>query len=64
MVVNTAVPRLATLVRRREHLVAGASASKVYIADGELHFSSGFALHGLLALCRRSSVTEPDSLGS
>ena len=37
---------VATLVRRREHLVAGACASKVYIANGELHLSSGLALLG------------------
>ena len=33
-----------TFVRRRERLVAGASASKVYIANGDLHLSPGFAL--------------------
>ena len=33
-----------TFVRRRECLVAGASASKVCIANGDLHLSSGFAL--------------------
>ena len=55
------------LVHRWEHLVAGACASKVCIANGELYLLSGFALLGsrdrpqwsfllLLALCLRSSV--------
>ena len=33
-----------TFVRRRECLVAGASASKVCIANGDVHLSSGFVL--------------------
>ena len=51
---------VATLVRRREHLVAGASASKVYIADGELHLSSSFAL---LGFPRSSTVVLPPPPG-
>ena len=37
---------VATLVRLREHLVARVCASKVCIATGELHLSSGLALLG------------------
>ena len=47
LVVNSAMPCLWPLfTRRREHLVAGACASKVCIANGELHLSSGLALLG------------------
>ena len=37
---------VATFTRRREHLVARVCASKVCIATGELHLSSGLALLG------------------
>ena len=46
----------ATLVRRWEHLVVGACASKVCIANGELHLSSGLAL---LCFPRSSTVVLP-----
>ena len=48
------------LVRRREHLVVGACASKVCIANGELYLSSGFAL---LGLPRSSMVVLPSPPG-
>ena len=46
----------ATLVRRWEHLVVRACASKVCIANGELHLSSGLAL---LCFPRSSTVVLP-----